>query len=127
MFGGTVRNRTPVGALGPACRAHSGRGLFTSAVVKQWWDRTERGTGPTGANMSNAQSQPQFPNSTGQQNPTGQFLPFRPGLQIKKNAITDDYKVTNHVLGLGINGKVLEIFQKKTGDKYALKVRGFFW
>ncbi|XP_027135187.1 MAP kinase-activated protein kinase 2 isoform X1 [Larimichthys crocea] len=87
--------------------------------------------------LSNAQNQPLFPNPAGQQqnpagqqqqnpnpNPTGQFLPFlaRPNLQIKKNAITDDYKVTSQVLGLGINGKVLEIFQKKTGDKYALKM-----
>ena len=80
--------------------------------------------------LSNAQ--PLFPNTAGQQqnpagqqqNPVGQFPTFhgRPNLQIKKNAITDDYKVTNQVLGLGINGKVLEIFQKKTGDKYALKV-----
>ncbi|KAM3622009.1 uncharacterized protein V6R79_019211 [Siganus canaliculatus] len=75
-------------------------------------------------------TQPLFPtpggpqNPAGQQNPTGQFLPFhaRANLQIKKNAITDDYKVTSQVLGLGINGKVLEIFQKKTGDKYALKM-----
>ncbi|XP_056293656.1 MAP kinase-activated protein kinase 2 [Pseudoliparis swirei] len=74
--------------------------------------------------LSNSQNQPLFPNPSGQQNPTGQFLPFhvRPSLQIKKNAITDDYKVTSQVLGLGINGKVLEIFQKKTGDKYALKM-----
>ncbi|XP_029288695.1 MAP kinase-activated protein kinase 2 [Cottoperca gobio] len=80
--------------------------------------------------LSNAHNQPLFPNPAGQQNPggqqitTGQFLPFnaRPSLQIKKNAITDDYKVTSQVLGLGINGKVLEIFQKKTGDKYALKM-----
>uniref|UniRef100_A0A8C9WJD4 non-specific serine/threonine protein kinase n=1 Tax=Scleropages formosus TaxID=113540 RepID=A0A8C9WJD4_SCLFO len=41
---------------------------------------------------------------------------------IKKNAITDDYKVTSQVLGLGINGKVLEIFQKKDGEKFALKM-----
>lgn len=78
-----------------------------------------------GLNMlSNAHNQPLFPSSAGQQNPSGQFLPFhaRPSLQIKKNAITDDYKVTSQVLGLGINGKVLEVFQKKTGDKYALKV-----
>ncbi|KAG8007938.1 MAP kinase-activated protein kinase 2 [Nibea albiflora] len=74
--------------------------------------------------LSNAQNQPRFPNPAEQQNPTGQFLPFlaRPSLQLKKNAITDDYKVTSQVLGLGINGKVLEIFQKKTGDKYALKM-----
>ncbi|KAM6927516.1 MAP kinase-activated protein kinase 2 [Xenentodon cancila] len=80
--------------------------------------------------LSNAQNQPLFPNPAGQQNPggqqnpTGQFVPFyaRPNLQIKKSAITDDYKVTSQVLGMGINGKVLEIFQKKTGDKYALKM-----
>lgn len=80
--------------------------------------------------LSNSQNQPLFPNPAGQQNPggqqnpAGQFHSFhaRPTLQIKKNAITDDYKVTSQVLGLGINGKVLEIFQKKTGDKYALKV-----
>lgn len=66
----------------------------------------------------------QFQNPGGQQNPTAQFVPFhpRPNLQIKKNAITDDYKITSQVLGLGINGKVLEIFQKNTEDKYALKV-----
>lgn len=79
--------------------------------------------------LSNAQNQPLFPNPQGQQNPAGQqnasqFLQFhvKSTLQIKKNAITDDYKVTSQVLGLGINGKVLEIFQKKSGDKYALKV-----
>ena len=80
--------------------------------------------------LSNAQNQPLFPNPAGQQNPggqqnpTGQFVPFhaKPNLQIKKNAITDEYKVTSQVLGMGINGKVLEILQKKTGDKYALKV-----
>ncbi|KAM4612976.1 MAP kinase-activated protein kinase 2 [Polymixia lowei] len=79
--------------------------------------------------FSNTQNQPLFPTPQGQQNPTGQqnpgqFLSFhvKPGLQIKKNAITDDYRVTSQVLGLGINGKVLEIFQKKSGDKYALKM-----
>lgn len=80
--------------------------------------------------LSNAQNHPLFPNPggptnpTGQQNPAGHFLPFhaRPSLQIKKNAISDDYKVTSQVLGLGINGKVLEIFHKKSADKYALKV-----
>uniref|UniRef100_U3JCS7 non-specific serine/threonine protein kinase n=1 Tax=Ficedula albicollis TaxID=59894 RepID=U3JCS7_FICAL len=34
----------------------------------------------------------------------------------------DDYKVTTQVLGLGINGKVLEIFSKKSGEKFALKM-----
>lgn len=57
--------------------------------------------------------------------PPPQFPPFpvKGGLQIRKNAITDDYKVTTQVLGLGINGKVLEIFSKKSGEKFALKVR----
>ncbi|XP_062921254.1 MAP kinase-activated protein kinase 2 [Mobula hypostoma] len=48
--------------------------------------------------------------------------PPRTGAQTKKNAITDDYKVTAQVLGLGINGKVLECFNKKTGEKFALKM-----
>lgn len=46
-----------------------------------------------------------------------------PKLEIKRNAVTDDYKISTQVLGLGINGKVLECFNKKTGQKCALKVR----
>ncbi|XP_019736066.1 MAP kinase-activated protein kinase 2-like isoform X1 [Hippocampus comes] len=43
-------------------------------------------------------------------------------MKLRKNAVTDDYKITAHVLGLGINGKVLECFCKKTGHKCALKI-----
>lgn len=71
--------------------------------------------------MTNANSPPKFPNQQ-QQNPA-QFTLGKASLQIKKNAIIDDYKVTSQVLGLGINGRVLEIFQKRSGEKYALKVR----
>uniref|UniRef100_A0A3B4YPG1 non-specific serine/threonine protein kinase n=1 Tax=Seriola lalandi dorsalis TaxID=1841481 RepID=A0A3B4YPG1_SERLL len=39
-----------------------------------------------------------------------------------KNAVTDDYKITAQVLGLGINGKVLECYCKTTGEKCALKI-----
>lgn len=42
--------------------------------------------------------------------------------EIKKHAVTDDYKISKRVLGLGINGKVLECFHKVTGQKCALKV-----
>ncbi|XP_031411358.1 uncharacterized protein LOC104913110 [Meleagris gallopavo] len=42
-------------------------------------------------------------------------------LEIKKHAVTDDYKLSKRVLGLGINGKVLECFHKETGQKCALK------
>lgn len=42
-------------------------------------------------------------------------------LQAKKTAITDDYKLSNNVLGLGINGKVVECYSKADGRKYALK------
>lgn len=45
-----------------------------------------------------------------------------PKLDIKRNAVTDDYKVSTQVLGLGINGKVLQCYSKKTGAKCALKV-----
>ncbi|XP_051965005.1 MAP kinase-activated protein kinase 2b [Xyrauchen texanus] len=43
-------------------------------------------------------------------------------LKIKKNVITEEYKLSGPVLGIGINGKVWEIFHKKTGEKYALKM-----
>jgi len=40
----------------------------------------------------------------------------------KRNAITDDYSVSQKSLGVGINGKVLECYRKKDGGKFALKV-----
>uniref|UniRef100_A0A8C9ZNF5 non-specific serine/threonine protein kinase n=1 Tax=Sander lucioperca TaxID=283035 RepID=A0A8C9ZNF5_SANLU len=40
----------------------------------------------------------------------------------RRNAVTDDYKISSQVLGLGINGKVLQCFNKKTGEKCALKI-----
>jgi len=46
----------------------------------------------------------------------------RPILHPKTTPLQDDYQISNKVLGLGINGKVLECFDKKTGQKYALKV-----
>ncbi|XP_061640436.1 MAP kinase-activated protein kinase 3 isoform X2 [Phyllopteryx taeniolatus] len=49
-------------------------------------------------------------------------LPGNTRLDIKRHAVTDDYKISSHVLGLGINGKVLECFNKKTGQKCALKI-----
>lgn len=64
---------------------------------------------------------PVFPNPQQQQPPLQQFH-VKPSLQIKKNAITDDYKVTSSVLGQGINGRVIEIFQRKNGEKFALKM-----
>ncbi|KAG9332624.1 hypothetical protein JZ751_014722 [Albula glossodonta] len=54
--------------------------------------------------------------------PTHFPLPVHPKLEIKRNAVTDDYKVSSQVLGLGINGKVLECYNKKTGEKCALKI-----
>lgn len=50
-------------------------------------------------------------------------MPVYPKLEIKRNAVTDDYKISSQVLGLGINGKVLECTSKKTGEKCALKVQ----
>lgn len=44
-------------------------------------------------------------------------------LEFRRNAVTDDYKITSQVLGLGINGKVLECYCKETAQKCALKVR----
>jgi mitogen-activated protein kinase-activated protein kinase 2 len=42
-------------------------------------------------------------------------------MQPKKNPITDDYSLSSSVLGLGINGKVIECTSKADGKKYALK------
>ena len=36
--------------------------------------------------------------------------------------ITQDFKISDTVLGLGINGKVVECVKKATGQKFALKV-----
>ncbi|XP_043932799.1 MAP kinase-activated protein kinase 2 [Protopterus annectens] len=54
--------------------------------------------------------------------PSSQFPQKPVALQIKKNAITDDYRVMTEVLGLGINGKVLKIVNKTTGEVFALKM-----
>ncbi|KAL3852874.1 hypothetical protein ACJMK2_016482 [Sinanodonta woodiana] len=43
-------------------------------------------------------------------------------LQPKKASISAEYRVTNSVLGLGINGKVVECYSVSTGEKFALKV-----
>ncbi|XP_068172046.1 MAP kinase-activated protein kinase 2-like isoform X2 [Antennarius striatus] len=43
-------------------------------------------------------------------------------VEFRRHAVTDDYKVTAQVLGLGLSGKVLECYCKKTGEKCALKI-----
>lgn len=40
----------------------------------------------------------------------------------KKHAVTEDYQLSKQVLGLGVNGKVLECCHRRTGQKCALKV-----
>lgn len=43
----------------------------------------------------------------------------------KTTPITNDYEISNTVLGLGINGKVVQCMNRKNGSKYALKVKLF--
>ena len=45
----------------------------------------------------------------------------RGSMTVKTNPITEDYKISSNVLGLGINGKVVECFDSGN-DKFALKV-----
>ena len=45
-----------------------------------------------------------------------------PPLKTKISLITNDYDLSQKVLGVGINGKVLECFEKKTRHRFALKV-----
>lgn len=40
----------------------------------------------------------------------------------KTTAITDDYEISTTVLGQGINGKVVQCTDRRTGSVYALKV-----
>jgi len=48
-------------------------------------------------------------------------------LQPKRVPISYDYRLSSNILGLGINGKVIECYSKVTGHKYALKVSvGYF-
>lgn len=50
------------------------------------------------------------------------MMPKKSSLQVITHSILDDYTVTDKVLGLGINGKVVECFHRATGQKFALKV-----
>lgn len=43
-------------------------------------------------------------------------------LDMKTHPILNDYDITDKTLGLGINGKVVECYNKKSNQKYALKV-----
>ncbi|GAU93692.1 hypothetical protein RvY_05590 [Ramazzottius varieornatus] len=58
------------------------------------------------------------------QQPDAMFGRFqtRPNLVLKSQSINDDYEISNNVLGLGINGKVVECFSRTTRQKLALKV-----
>ena len=44
------------------------------------------------------------------------------GFKAKTVPITDEYYIGKNVLGLGISGKVVECFNIKTNEKFALKV-----
>lgn len=45
----------------------------------------------------------------------------------KTNPISEDYVISKTVLGLGINGKVVQCNHKKSGNLYALKVRLYLY
>lgn len=47
--------------------------------------------------------------------PAGPLIP-------KLSMIAQDYEISGTVLGLGINGKVVQCFNRRSGGKYALKV-----
>lgn len=45
-----------------------------------------------------------------------------PPMEPKTTPITEEYDISNTVLGLGINGKVVKCTNKLSGNSYALKV-----
>ena len=49
-------------------------------------------------------------------------LSAQKSLQPKKYPITNDYIINQRVLGLGVNGKVLECVHRASSEKRALKV-----
>lgn len=73
------------------------------------------------------------PQTLGSSDPTGRpeevatLLSPQPAVKLtqrmKKKVITEDYKLSGQVLGVGLNGKVFEIFHRSSGEKFALKVR----
>ncbi|XP_028853566.1 MAP kinase-activated protein kinase 2-like [Denticeps clupeoides] len=71
-----------------------------------------------------SKADPQLPPAMGDPDPGSTLfpLPLHPKLEVRRNAVTDDYKISSQVLGMGINGKVLECFNKKSGEKCALKI-----
>ncbi|CAD6194243.1 unnamed protein product [Caenorhabditis auriculariae] len=46
----------------------------------------------------------------------------QPKMPYHTHAVTTDYRISRKVLGVGINGKVVECEHRGTGEKYALKV-----
>ena len=54
------------------------------------------------------------------------MFPVPGDLVPKKSLIAKDYHISQRVLGVGINGKVLECTHIPTGEKYALKVSALF-
>lgn len=43
-------------------------------------------------------------------------------MPVHSHPVTQDYKISRQVLGVGINGKVVECNNRKTGERFALKV-----
>ncbi|XP_036387215.1 MAP kinase-activated protein kinase 3 [Megalops cyprinoides] len=74
------------------------------------------------ADSQQAASDSAADNSDRDSSPTHFPMPGCAKPEFKRNAVTDDYKISSQVLGLGINGKVLECYNKKTGEKCALKI-----
>ncbi|KAJ8408125.1 hypothetical protein AAFF_G00263530 [Aldrovandia affinis] len=104
LIGGSVVQRTTLNML------HNGNGE-AEKPEPQMQTQPDAQTGEAQSdNAEHSDSSTLFP------------LPALPKLEIQRNAVTDDYKVSSQVLGLGINGKVLECFSKKTGQKCALKI-----
>lgn len=84
--------------------------------------KSQEDTEPETQNKIKNEQKETKPDTERVSNPLPLTNPGFPKLELKRNAVTDDYKISSQVLGLGINGKVLECFNKKTGDKCALKV-----
>lgn len=99
--------------------------MLLKKIMNRNTNRAANGEGSSGnssAVPNPVPQQQQQPAQPGQQS----NIPVGGPVRFKTTALTNFYEITENVLGLGINGKVLECYSKTDGTKYALKVNVVF-
>lgn len=90
-----------------------------SPVARLWYYVPSRQSARNNRRDNTEMTSPTSSSTTMDSDTDFYFLDKKP----KTTPVEDDYKISNNVLGLGINGKVVQCFSVVTGEKFALKVR----